>query len=227
MADNITAPVPTGTVVATDEISGRHYQKVKVAFGEDDTATSVSPGNPLPVAASLALKYTAADPTYSDGNAAIPMRADQHGALLVNNVTAGAGDDYNNQVVATLDKPIASPSYAPLRYQSPGTPVLLKNIKSAAGAVQAINIYNFGAAIAYLQIHNLNTDPSGTSSIAAAWPIPAGSATNPGVLNLTKAQLGGLLYCTLGVGFAISTTPTGFSQSGLTAANFYEDIAYV
>lgn len=51
MADNATLPA-SGTVVATDDIGGVHYQIVKMAHGALDSATIVSSTNPLPITAS-------------------------------------------------------------------------------------------------------------------------------------------------------------------------------
>jgi len=50
MANNIYTDLASGgPVLATDEITDVHHQKVKVEFGVDGTATEVSSTNPLPV----------------------------------------------------------------------------------------------------------------------------------------------------------------------------------
>lgn len=51
MADNVTVPsVATGPVIATDEIDGAQYQRVKLIHGSEGVnAGDVSEGNPLPV----------------------------------------------------------------------------------------------------------------------------------------------------------------------------------
>ena len=52
MADNLVALANTGTgtdVLATDEISGVHYPRTKIGFGEDGTYVDVSATDPLPV----------------------------------------------------------------------------------------------------------------------------------------------------------------------------------
>lgn len=46
MADN---PTVNGIPVATDEIAGKHHQRIKVQFGVDGSATDVSSTNALPV----------------------------------------------------------------------------------------------------------------------------------------------------------------------------------
>ncbi len=51
MADNVAITAGSGTSIATDEIGGAHYQRVKPAWGTDGTAVDVSASNPLPVAA--------------------------------------------------------------------------------------------------------------------------------------------------------------------------------
>lgn len=48
MADNITLP-GAASVVATDDVGGIQYQRVKPAYGADGSATDVSPSTPLPV----------------------------------------------------------------------------------------------------------------------------------------------------------------------------------
>lgn len=55
MADNIPVTAGVGTSVATDEIGGAHYQRVKVTFGVDGAAADVSASTPLPVAIQGAL----------------------------------------------------------------------------------------------------------------------------------------------------------------------------
>jgi hypothetical protein len=49
MADNVTLP-GTGSSIATDDIGGVQYQRVKAAWGVDGSAVDVSTTNPLPVA---------------------------------------------------------------------------------------------------------------------------------------------------------------------------------
>lgn len=49
MADNIGYTPGSGAVVAADDVGGVLYQRVKPAFGTDNTAVDVSATNPLPV----------------------------------------------------------------------------------------------------------------------------------------------------------------------------------
>lgn len=49
MADNVGISVGSDATVATDDIGGVHYQKVKQAFGADGSVTLVETAAPLPV----------------------------------------------------------------------------------------------------------------------------------------------------------------------------------
>ncbi len=49
MADNLGYTPGTGALVATDEIGGVSYQRVKVTTGADGVANDVSAANPMPV----------------------------------------------------------------------------------------------------------------------------------------------------------------------------------
>lgn len=49
MADNVGYTPGTGALVAADDVGGVLYQRIKPAFGGDNTAVDVSATNPLPV----------------------------------------------------------------------------------------------------------------------------------------------------------------------------------
>jgi hypothetical protein len=51
MADNLAYTPGSGATVATDDIGGAHYQRIKLAAGADGTAVDVSAAAPLPIAA--------------------------------------------------------------------------------------------------------------------------------------------------------------------------------
>jgi len=58
MADNTRLnPGDGGDLIATDEIAGVKHQLVKVEYGGADSATQVSPTNPLPVTATGGASY--------------------------------------------------------------------------------------------------------------------------------------------------------------------------
>jgi hypothetical protein len=55
LADNIDISAGTGTTVATDNIGGVNYQRVKVVWGADGTATDASAAAPIPTVQTGAL----------------------------------------------------------------------------------------------------------------------------------------------------------------------------
>lgn len=51
MADNLGYTPGSGATVASDDIGGIQYQRVKIGAGEDGTAVDVSKSNPMPAVA--------------------------------------------------------------------------------------------------------------------------------------------------------------------------------
>lgn len=49
MADNVAVTAGAGTSIATDDIGGVHYQRVKVSWGADGTGNETSATTPLPI----------------------------------------------------------------------------------------------------------------------------------------------------------------------------------
>lgn len=58
MADNVPITAGSGTSIATDDVGGVHYQKIKLAFGDADTATLVSGSDPLPISGTVNVNGT-------------------------------------------------------------------------------------------------------------------------------------------------------------------------
>ncbi len=173
------------------------------------TATSSFTGmlNTFPIG-----RYIATQPTLNDGQG-MPFQLDVSGNLRVTSATLGAGEDLTNNILAVTQKPLAVSTYSPSLY-SELTQVTTANIKASAGNVFSIYITNANAAVRYFQLHNKATAPAGTNVPIYSFPVPAGTANNPGVLILddsffTKA---GVNFAT-GIGWAISTTYATFTDS--------------
>lgn len=82
MADNITlSPGTGGSVIATDDISGRHFQIVKQAFGVDNSVALVSASDPLPVT-------IISEPA----NSALAAGSNNIGSVTINQTTPGTTD---------------------------------------------------------------------------------------------------------------------------------------
>lgn len=89
MADDVTLPASTGTfVAATDEIASRHFQKVKLTFGADGTATDVSGASGLPVTGTF---WQATQPVSIASSVAVTGTFWQATQPVSGTVTANAG----------------------------------------------------------------------------------------------------------------------------------------
>jgi len=113
MADNVPITAGSGTDIATDDVSGVHYQKVKLAYGAADAATLVESAAPLPVTvpAGASSIGKAEDVAHASGDVGVmalavrddtldarsgtegdyePLHTGATGALWVEDVNAGA-----------------------------------------------------------------------------------------------------------------------------------------
>lgn len=61
MADNVNITPGSGAVIASDEVAGAQYQRVKLTWGADGTANETSASSPLPV------QTVSANTTIGDG----------------------------------------------------------------------------------------------------------------------------------------------------------------
>lgn len=85
MADNLTtqttlSTVPDATVIATDNIGGVNYQRVKVVWGVDGTATDASTTDPLPIG-------DAGGSLTVDNGGTFAVQAAQSGAWNITNIS--------------------------------------------------------------------------------------------------------------------------------------------
>lgn len=173
---------------------------------------------------SLGAEYNATAPTLTDGDST-SLQTDENGNLKVTKATADAGEDLTNNVQGVLTKPVASGTYATTGYQENGS-VTKANIKASAGNVYSIRVTNTNAAVRYFQLHNKATAPAAGETAQASYLIPAGTATNPGVLELLSTFFAPSAYFATGIGWAISTTDTTFTDSA-TASEHKKTVRYV
>ena len=93
MADNVGYTPGTGALVAADDVGGVLYQRIKPAFGEDNTAVDVSATNPLPVFDALQspiASYLLND--FADGDPLYLGKVKADGTWLVQRYSAASGE---------------------------------------------------------------------------------------------------------------------------------------
>lgn len=87
MSDNVAVTPGSGATIATDDIGGIQYQRVKVTFGADGSATDVSEGNPLPISGTF---WQTTQPVSVASMPATPV-TDNGGSLTVDGTVAVTG----------------------------------------------------------------------------------------------------------------------------------------
>lgn len=120
MADNLTtqagtlATLSTGTVIATDDVSGVHFQKVKIDIGGDGVSAILNTSNPLPTTLAAAQTNTqevVGDAAHDAAIAGNPVRV--AGRALSADYTAVATGDTADAITTLLGKLIQVPYALP------------------------------------------------------------------------------------------------------------------
>jgi hypothetical protein len=100
MADNVAITAGTGTNIATDDIGGVQYQRVKMTWGADGSANDASNATPLPVVTPGEYETVAASQTaqalgasgaagdYISGILVIPATTSPGNVILLDNATS-------------------------------------------------------------------------------------------------------------------------------------------
>ena len=96
--DNVPITAGTGTDIATDDVSGVQFQKVKIDVGADGVSTPLSTTNPVPVALPAATVTTLTPPAAITGFATSAKQlADGHNVV----VSSGAITETNSGSIKT------------------------------------------------------------------------------------------------------------------------------
>lgn len=134
------------------------------------------------------------------------------------NAASDPGDNFQQSVKETVDKPIVRSDYSYTPFQSLGA-WITQALSAVPCHLRMIDVSNANAAIRYLQFFNLTSAASLVSGTTApthgSFPIPAGTANNPGAFSKVFGSVG--RFVSGGLVVAISTTPAVYT-SGATAA---------
>lgn len=158
-------------------------------------------------------------------NKAAAFAIDLNRNIKVTAATSFAGEDLVAFVLGTIFKPVKSSTYTATLYKDAGT-VTKAVVLNTSGNVYSIRFTNANAAVRYLQIHNKATAPAAAETAQEYFVIPAGTATQPAVLTLGVNELAPSIYCSTGIGWAVSTTSTAFTDSA-TASDHTITIRYM
>jgi hypothetical protein len=180
MADNMSVTPGTGTSVATDDIGGVHYQRVKLAWGVDGSAADASAAAPLPVADATAAAYlatlAAADPAHDAPDSGSPVkiggiaRAGLSGETLV-----AAGDRVNGNFSRDGAQFVRA---VPLGDLLSGVAAVTDGSSTSVIAAQGAGLktYVTGIVIANSSGTAVTVDlrDGAAGSVRATFPVPAG-----------------------------------------------------
>lgn len=189
MADNTTASA--GSTLATDDIGGVHYQRVKITYGVDGTATDVSDTNRLPVVQRIAFNRV-------DRNFIL----DTWTAAPVADTLMSVIQWYGNAAVAATATPAVVPAGKILRLT--GGRIETKSLATVGSVVMRIRAQAGGVATISSPI---------VASIGCGTRAAAGTTAATGGLDhqvFTFGDAGHQLPAGTGVGFSLAGYgPTG------------------
>lgn len=173
MADNLTAQttvatIPSGSVVATDDVAGVHYQKVKLfeATADSSTATGVA-ASPLrvdPTGATTQPVSAASLPLPTGAATAALQLPNSHDVTIDNAAGASAvnvQDGGNSLTIDAASLPLPTGASTAALQTQPGVDIGDVTVNNAAGA-SAVNVQDGG--------NSLTID-------ATSLPLPTGAAT--------------------------------------------------
>jgi hypothetical protein len=105
MSDNVQVTAGSGTSIAADDVGGILYQRVKITYGADGSATDASSSNPLPTSAAQSGTWNI---TNISGTVSLPT-----GAATAANQSAA------NTALTAIQTAVTSTSPSPVQARNP------------------------------------------------------------------------------------------------------------
>lgn len=172
MANNVPITAGSGTPIATDDISGAHYQRVKITDGTEDSAT------PMVVSAEGAARVTG-DVAHDSADAGAPAKIGARAIAHGTNPTAVAAADRTNLLA----------SVAGVLFVMAGHPniVTVEAEYTAAQTNTAIVTVGSGSKIVVTQVQML-CDKANTVDVGAR--IGFGATTTPTTTGVVASHPG-------------------------------------
>lgn len=116
------------------------------------------------------------------------------------------GEDISSHLTGVGVKPVASLTYSGIPYFSHADVSYTPAIGVAPCQLMSVWVSNVGSSLLFVQVHNRITDPTGGQAPVYIKPLPAGSATVPGICNIGVQELGvSGLYLSTGLTIAVSS----------------------
>lgn len=220
MSDNVTtqttvSTVPTGTAIATDDIGGAHYQRVKVTWGSDGTANDTSAARPLPVVDSaagetLADLLTEADFDTKTGALTETAPATDTASSGLNGRLQRVAQRITSLIAATLSVKVAYQTTKALTNASVSASSSGENTLISGTASQTIRVFKI-ALVAASAVNVSFKNAAGGTSLTGAIPLTANGAmvleSNDGEPLFVSATAGAFI-----LNLSAAVAVTGFIQ---------------
>ena len=228
MADNIQVTQGIGTVMATDDVSGIQYPRVKISWGIDGSAVDASATNPFPVTTTQ-LPTTLGQKTAANSTSVI-LASDQGNVPVISN-------NSEIRISANFTRPADTTAYAAGDLVANNTtagsvvPLSFANVVRTAGdcvRIERVRIEKSGTSLtnASFRLHLFEASPTPTVGDNGVFNNAGALATN-NILNyagsfpvvMTVSGSDGAM------GIGIPTTGTGVTispTSGTTVYGFLE-----
>lgn len=196
MPDNVAITAGSGTSIATDDISGVHYQRVKPVHGADGVATDTSATDPLPIRPMPRVVRLQVTPTISSG-AAYASGDVVGGQMTFTNAARVSGGSGVIQSITVLDRSQAQRASIDLVFFDRSVTIAADNAAFATSDADMAN------CLGVVSIGPYNTAWPGTPLNSVSTLVNVGL---PFVLNGTD------LFCAA----VVRATPTYTSTGDLT-----------
>lgn len=184
MADNIQVTQGTGTVMATDDITGVQYPRVKISWGVDGSAVDASATNPLPVTS--AQLPSALGQTTMSASTSVAIASNQSNVPVISN-------NSEVRISANFTRPADTTAYASGDLVANSTtsgsvvPLSFTNVVRTAGdcvRIERVRIEKSGTSLtnASFRFHLFEASPTPTVGDNGVFNNAGALATN-NVLN--------------------------------------------
>lgn len=157
MADNVSITAGSGTNVATDDIGGVHYQRVKVALGADGSATDAATGSGTASSSTLRVVLASDSPGVTTAGQAV-MSASLPVVIASNQSAVAVAHD---TAAISSNGTALTPKFAAIAASSSGNNTLVAAVTSKKVRVLALNLISNGTVNVKVQSGASGTDLTG------------------------------------------------------------------
>jgi hypothetical protein len=197
MSDNLTTPVASGAVLATDDVSGVQYPRVKISFGVDGAAADVHSASRFPVDVGTSIAVTQSGTwniTNISGTISLPTGA-----------ATSALQTTGNTSLASIATALASPLPVSGTFWQATQPISASSLPLPTGAATSANQTTGNTSLAAIAASTAAAEPAATGGAVS----PSDSTVLSGVRALYVGGAGTVVATVGGVDLTFVAVPVG------------------